>query len=178
MNRMTNHIRIAALLSMMLAGAAEVRAQAAAGARDAVERRTRIGDRLTIDARDGSATEGRLVSVTADALVLDSAGRKQSFTYGDIDRIRRRRNGIVLGAIIGTGAGVALGLPPKMLGDVEGGNGTAALLTVTAIGAGVGIALDAVLSLNRTVYRRSSRDVTFDVAPRTGGAAMRVIARW
>ena len=102
---MTNHIRIAALLSMMLAGAAEVRAQAAAGARDAVERRTRIGDRLTIDARDGSATEGRLVSVTADALVLDSAGRKQSFTYGDIDRIRRRRNGIVLGAIIGTGAG-------------------------------------------------------------------------
>ena len=136
------------------------------------------GDRLTIDTRQGPTLEGRLVSKTTDTLVLDTEGREQSVPFGDIDRVRRRRNGVVLGAVVGLGAGLTFGIPARMLVNNENGNGDATLLALVGIGVGTGLFVDGLLTVNRTIYRRSASSVHLSVEPQIGGSALRVTARW
>ncbi len=171
-------VRLASALVLILVAGAEARAQGATDAREAIERQSRGGDRLTIDTRQGPTLKGRLVSMAADALVLDIGGRQQSVPFGDIDRVRRRRNGVVVGAVVGLGAGLTFGIPARMLVNNENGNGDSALLAMVGIGVGTGMLVDGLLSVNRTIYRRSASSVRFGVEPQIGGAAIRVTARW
>jgi hypothetical protein len=62
-------IRLAWAVVLILVAGAEARAQDATDAREAIERKTHAGDRLTIDTRQGLTLQGRLVSQAADALV-------------------------------------------------------------------------------------------------------------
>ena len=102
-------IRGAAVLALLLAAAPATAQIASPQARDNIQRNTRPGDRLTLDIRGGPEVRGRLLSAGADALVLERDGQQQSFQYVSIDRVRRRRNGVWLGTIIGLGAGPPLG---------------------------------------------------------------------
>ena len=132
-----------------------------------LESKTRPGDRLTIDTSDRSTIKGRLLTAGAEVLTIQSVAGPVSIPYSDIDRVRRRRNGVLLGSVIGLGAGVACGIPLKMLFDNETGDGTKALLTVAATGLGIGMAIDAALSVNRTIYRRSTSSIRLGLAPVT-----------
>jgi len=171
-------VRLASAVVLILVAGAEARAQGATDAREAIERQSRVGDQLTIDTRQGPTLQGRLVSKGPDALVLDVRGLEQSVPFGDIDRARRRRNGVVVGAIVGLGAGLVFGIPARMLVDNETGNGDAALLTMVGIGVGTGLLVDGLLSVNRTIYVRPAGSVRIGVEPQIGGAAIRVTARW
>jgi len=171
-------VRVASVVVVMLAAGVEARAQGTADARQAIERGTRVGDQLTLDTSQGSTLQGRLVSKGPDALVLDVQGTQQSVPFGDIDHARRRRNGVAVGALVGFGAGLAAGIPAGMLANNETGNGTAAMLTMVGIGVGTGVLIDGLLSVNRTIYRRSAGSVRLGVEPQIGGAAVRVTARW
>ena len=92
---------------------------------------------------------------------------------------RRRRNSVVVGAVVGLGAGLIFGIPARMLVNDENGDGNSALLTMVGIGVGTGLLVDGLLSVNRTIYRRgSASSVRFGVEPQIGGAAIRVTARW
>ena len=175
---MTRFIQLAAAPLLVLLSASTVCAQTASDVRDVVEGKTRIGDRLTIDTRDGARVKGRLVDLAADAIVIEHAGGQQSFGYDAIDRVRRRRNGVLLGAIIGLGTGITLGIPLRMLVNNETGEGNKALIQLAVFGTGVGIALDAAMSVNRTIYRRDSGSIALGVTPERGGAALRLTARW
>jgi hypothetical protein len=171
-------VRLASAIALILVAGGEARGQGETDAREAIERQSRGGDRLTIDTRQGLTLEGRLVSHGADALVLDIGEREQSVAFGQIDRVRRRRNGVIVGAIVGLGAGLTVGLPARMLVNNEAGNGDSVLLAMVGIGVGTGVLVDGLLSANRTIYRRSATSVRFGVAPQSGGASMRVTARW
>jgi hypothetical protein len=171
-------VRLALAVVVILVAGAEARAEDATDAREAIERRSRGGDRLTIDTRQGPTLEGRLVSSGADALVLDMRGREQSVPFGDIDRARRRRNGVVVGAVVGLAAGLTFGIPARMLINNENGDGNSMLLTLVGTGVITGLLVDGLLSVNRTIYRRSAGSVRFGVEPQIGGATIRVTARW
>jgi hypothetical protein len=172
------HVRLASAVVLILVASAEANAQGAIDTREAIDRRSRSGDRLTIDTRQGGTLEGRLVNSTADELMLDIEGRARSVRFDEIARVRRRRNGILLGAIVGLGAGLTFGIPVRMLVNNETGDGNSALLTMVGIGVGTGVLVDGLLSVNRTIYRRSDTSVRFGVLPTIGGAAIRVTARW
>jgi len=171
-------VQIASAFVLILLPGAEVRAQGVTDAREAIERQSRRGDELTIDTRQGPMLTGKLVSKGADALVLDIRGQEQSVPFGDIDRVRRRRNGVVVGALVGLGAGLAAGIPAAMLANNETGKGDSAMLTMVGIGVGTGLLVDGLVSVNHTIYRRSASAVGVGVAPQIGGAAIRVTARW
>jgi len=49
---------------------------------------------------------------------------------------------------------------------------------MVGIGVGTGLLVDGLLSVNRTIYRRSAGSVRAGVEPQIGGAAIRVTARW
>ena len=71
--------------------------------------RLRTNDAVRILLGDGSRVDGRVAEVTHQELVVtvDSAPRRLAAT--DITRVERRRNGVLMGALIGLGAGVPFG---------------------------------------------------------------------
>ena len=156
---MTKSLKVALGLMLALTAATGVQAQDVSATRDTLDRATRTGDKLTIETRDGVKVEGRLVGIGTDTLLVNTAGGERPFAYEDIDRVRRRRNGVLLGAVIGLSAGILLGIPPRMILNNEGGDGDLALITVAAIGLGTGVAIDGLVSRNKTIYRRSSSGV-------------------
>ena len=167
------------LFAVASIGVADVSAQSAAEARAAIERKVRPGDRLTVAAADGTEIRGRLLFTGVDALVVDAEGGQKAFEYQDIERIRRRKNGVILGAAIGTAAGLAVGLPFGALADNEGGGGSQIVALCVLVGAGAGTGLDALFGSNRTVYRkpRATR-AGFDLQPHNRGAVMSWSVAW
>ncbi len=167
--------QLAAALAITLLAVSTAAAQ---DARGTLERKTRPGDRLTIDLRGQDTIEGRLLTAGADILTIESAGGPVAIPYSDVDRVRRRRNGVVLGSLIGLGAGLTFGIPVRIIVNAESGDGDRALLALAAFGLGAGLAIDAVLSLDRTIYRRSTKTVRFEIAPHPHGVTAGIRARW
>jgi hypothetical protein len=168
-----------AALAIVLVGVSTAGAQTADLTRTTIEREARAGDRLTITTRDGAQSKGRLVDVGIDALVLQAADGQRSFAYNDIDRVRRYKNGIVLGVLIGTGAGLVAGLPMRSWAHNEGADGDRILAICLAAGIGVGTGLDALAGSNRTIYRRPPGARSgIDLQPKKGGGAVRWTVSW
>lgn len=145
--------------------------------RDAIDDNARPGDRLTITTRDDREITGRFVLGRDDVLVLSQEGHEAQLRWSDIDRVERRRNGVLLGAILGAGAGVATGIPVAMLVENERGEGAKALTSMILLGLGAGIGIDALLSTNRTVYDRRSQ-TRLELLPQNGGGSVRVSLTW
>jgi hypothetical protein len=171
--------RLAAAFVITLLTAATAWAQ---DARTTLERHTRPGDVLTIDVRNLGPVEGRLVRLERDEVHIEFGSSTRPVAYGDIDRVRRRRNGAGMGTAIGAGTGLVYGTIGAIIGaqteDIGFGGGLFVVAAFTATGAAVGWAIDKALSLNRTVYRRAATTVGIDLAPRPGGAAIGITARW
>ena len=129
-------------------------------ASDAASRFSRLqeqlkgGDRVTVRLDDGMTVVGRFVAVSDRELILVTDGVRHPIPADQILRVRRRRNGVLLGTIIGAVAGVPFGLALRSYVHNEGGSEAGAVLFPIGVGAGAGLALDAVLATNRTVYVR------------------------
>src|SRR5688572_25532053 len=101
-----------------------------------------------------------------------------SVPWADVNRVRRRQNGVLLGAIIGTLAGGAAAYPGYWPAENETGDGAGDALRVVLAGTAIGIGIDALLSRNRTLYHRRTSAATLRVEPRRGGAALRLAVEW
>lgn len=145
--------------------------------RDVIDGQVKPGETVTVTTKDDREVKGRFLGSRDDGMVLTVQGTERRFLWTDIDRVRRRRNGILLGAIIGAGAGVAAGLPLASLVENETGDGEKALASMIALGLGAGIGLDALLSTNRTIYDRRTQ-TRINLLPQKGGAALRVSLAW
>lgn len=128
-------------------------------------------------ADDGARTMGRFVAIVRDAVSLEVGGTSRSVPLDRVARITRTRRGIVLGTILGLGAGIPLGLAARTYARNEAGSPAQAFLLVSGIGVASGIAIDEALNLPRTVYDRE-RQRTISIGPRVGphllGATVRV----
>ena len=127
--------------------------------------RLRLRDSVTVDIGAGTV-QGRLVEMAADGLVVANDAGPRRIDASEIDRIERRRKGVLLGALVGAGAGVATAaLLCSGSGFGYGCDEAKAYAMMTAIGAGTGLAIDALIDLPRTVYVRDHRQAVF-VEPR------------
>jgi len=102
------------------------------------------GDRLFVTDPTGVEVEGRLLRVSPDELVLLVGGTERAFARERIGRVEKRDplwNGMLVGAVPGALMGAAFGsfeCEPHC-----GRNVAAGALVVGAIGAGVGVLIDA-----------------------------------
>jgi hypothetical protein len=167
-------VRGAIVLVACLSYAPSVRAQ---DVRDVIDEKVRPGDKLTVTTRDRREVKGRFVRGAADGIVLAFEGSEARLRWSDLDTVKRRRNGVLLGAIIGAGAGAATGIPVAMLAENEHGEGAEALTSMILLGLGVGIGVDALLSIDRTIYDRLSQ-TRLDLLPHRGGGSVRVTLTW
>lgn len=119
-----------------------------------LQRQLRAGDAVTVRLLNGTSVDGRLDAVSASQLSVTAAGTRRDIPTDQIARVDRRRNGILLGAIIGAAAGVPFGVFMSTWFHNEGGNEAAAFLLPVGAGLGAGIAIDAALVRPRTVFER------------------------
>jgi hypothetical protein len=116
-------------------------------------RRIRTGDRVWVET-SSALQDGRVVDLSGSTLVLKDGGEEVRIPVGKIVSVQRKRNGVLLGTLIGAGVGFGCGLPYGSLAANEGGSAVGAIAFMTAVGAGAGAGLDALMSVRRTVYQR------------------------
>ncbi len=160
-------VRMVAIAAALLSGVASTEAQTHNDAKSTVDRKANIGNRLTVTTADGTEVIGRLLRLDGEHLVLQQDRGERTFRYTEIDRVRKRKNG-VLGALIGFGAGAALGWPVAELSANEGGSRSDGVWIALA-GLGAGLGIDALLGSNPTIYRSSSRTSVTVTPSRNGG---------
>ena len=161
------------LLLAVITTATDAFAQSGADVRGAVLQGANLGDRITVTLKDGAEMRGRLVDAK-DGLVLRHGDDQRTFTFTDIDRVSRYKNGFIVGPVIGTAAGLAIGVPLRRRLENEGENGDRVLTVLVISGLAIGTLFDAVIGSERTIYRRQAARTSFEVAPARGG----VTARW
>ena len=118
---------------------------------------------VRVELSGSHAVLGRVQSVTADSLTMDSGSGEQTFMRQQILRVsvkqkgRRGRN-TILGLAIGAGLGGALGgaTASECSGSICGGYGAAAIASGIGLGAAVGTIIGVLVPAGgwREVYRR------------------------
>jgi len=140
----------------------------------------------TIYARDraGVETEGKLLRLNVDSLVLLDHGVERRLAIDDVVRIQKR-DGLKNGTIIGAAVGVVMGLLAAGISDCPddagGSCGAARVATVgVSIGiyTGIGAGLDALVRGRSTIYLRPDPRLGRTAASALGGVAFSRAVRW
>jgi hypothetical protein len=116
----------------------------------------------------GREQKARIVAVSDGIVTITTGGDARRLPTIDVRRVRvRHSDPVINGALIGAGAAVASGLflcsltePWENCRDDVG-----PMLRIGAIGAGVGIAIDALFRGRRTIYEAASGSTRLYAAP-------------
>jgi hypothetical protein len=142
-----------------------------------MQQRLKTGDRVSVHTTDGSHRSGRFVDSRPGGLVVDVDDRQTTFAWTEIEQVRRRNNGVLLGAIIGTAAGVVAGIPVYQMANNETGDGGQDLAVMIAL-VGIGVGIDALLDRESTVYRRRAVTSSLQIRPEHRGGAVHLCLAW
>ena len=127
-----------------------------------------LGDTITITDSTGRKAEGSILALSPTTLVLLAEGRPRELQQHEVTAIsQRQRDSLTNGALWGLGAGAATGFVVSGLGSAaasiwegpDAGVSTGHVVTGTVlmagIGAGIGMAIDALIKSDRVIYARS-----------------------
>ena len=128
------------------------------------------GDTLTITDNAGVRVRGKLVQISTSSLMLDASRTLYQFKESDIERIERRGDSLMNGALIGAAGAIASTLlvcrsmePWKVC--LNNPNIAPWFLT-GAVGAGMGVGIDALIRGDRVLYARpQASQPSVSVAP-------------
>lgn len=129
----------------------------------------KLGDTITVTDSTGRKAEGSLMDLSPSTLVMLAEGRRRELQERDVAAISQRRpDSLKNGAWWGLGAGAATGFVVSGLGSaaaslldgpdarVSAGPVVAGTVLIAGIGAGIGMAIDALIKSDRVIYSRSS----------------------
>lgn len=147
--------RIGLLTLLFALTSSAVSAQIREGAKPNLETILSPGMTVWISDSGGREEKIRVVGVSGGVLTAASSGIRRRFRTSDVTQVKVRRSDSLLnGALIGAGAGVAAGLllcratePWENCRDDIG-----PLLRFGALGAGIGMGVDALIRGQRTIY--------------------------
>lgn len=132
------------------------------------------GSTVWITDATGQEEKARILSVSGDAVTASVGDDTRRFRMSDITRVRARKSDSVLnGALIGAGVAVASGLflctltePWRNCRDDVG-----PMLRIGAIGAGIGIGVDAIIRGRKTIYEAGPGSASITATPLVGRRA-------
>jgi hypothetical protein len=135
------------------------------------------GTTVWVTDSSGHEEKMRIVAVSNDSMTANTSDGVRRLRMSEINRVRvRQSDSLVNGALIGAGAAVASGLFFCRLmepWDVCLNNNVGPMLRTGALGAGIGIAIDALIRGRRTIYEAGPGSMRLEAAPiiarRAGG---------
>jgi hypothetical protein len=122
--------------------------------------RVNLDDRLQVEDQAGIMATGRLIRLTRDEIAIETEAGEQRFTSETVRRVAMRAHSLRKGALIGAGVGAALGTLATCVHEGGGDCFVIGSLGAAPIGAGVGLAIAALFSGMRTVYRAQESRAT------------------
>jgi hypothetical protein len=178
---MTKAIRITALAALLMT-------PTVAQAQDAVGEWRGIDlaslDTVYVTEDGGRQTEGKLLRLDTDSLVMLVDGSEQRFDKGRVLRIEKRGDSLKNGTLIGLGLGLVFGSIAAGLsdcpGDDPGGDCTSFKVAGFATGVGIytalGTAIDAMIVGRRRVFDAERPGIAARITP--GGVQLSVGFTW
>jgi hypothetical protein len=156
MNSHKTIVRLSVIWLVGLAGAISLRAQDRS---DFTQLQTtlKVDDTVSVTTAAGDNVKGKMLEITPERIVLKVKGAPQTLAASQILKVKRRKNGVLLGALIGAGSMVPVSIAFASYAANEGGDSAAALLPI-AIGLGIGTGIDALIPSQKTVYERNSKN--------------------
>jgi len=139
--------------------------------------RVNLDDRIRVEDQSGVRTSGRLMALTDHAITIQSSAGEQHFTRETVRQVAVRRQPIRMAVLIGAGAGAALGAAIACTGP-EREECVDGPIMVGAVGAGVGLAVGALIHRTTIVYPEPKKRTMVLPAISRHGAAVRVSRRW
>jgi len=160
---------------------------------DAIRQRVKEGQKVRITDDRGREWHGRIEALAPDSLVLLTKDRqRRDIPYATIVGIDRPHDTLANGALIGFASGAAFGMLAVIAEEnadcdpgtfFSCGDPTAAAYVVIpsvtgAMGAGVGVAIDALIRRDPTLFRRGEPRVTLAPSLGRGVRGLRLSVRW
>ena len=162
------------VLLMLTALPRLVAGQEIAGSMDQLRVLVKPGDQIRVTDATGRETKGKIADLSGDTLALLVDGQRREVRVGDISTIRQRRSdslatGAKVGFGIGAGFGVLVAVQVLSVYDEAGvGAVTAISLLYGALGAGMGVGFDALVTREQVIYAAPARS-----APTRAGVRIR-----
>lgn len=155
---------------------------------DAIRQRVKEGQKVRVTDDQGREWQGRIETFAADNLVLRTKDRQhRDLPYSSILRIDRPRDTLANGAKIGFVSGAAFGLFVVVAVAIDdsgwccGVSAAESVLVPAAYGgagAGIGIAIDALVRRNPTLFRRGDSRVMLAPSLGPGVRGLSLSMRW
>lgn len=166
--------RFGLFLAISVSTATAVSAQAASAGQPALETVLIPGKAVWITDSAGREQKTRILSVSGDVVTAATGSDIRRLRTMDVVRVRERRSdSLINGALIGAGVAVASGLfvctrfePLENCRDDVG-----PMLQIGAIGAGIGVGVDALIRGRKTLYEAPRASVRLHAAPIVGRGA-------
>jgi hypothetical protein len=167
MNRL--HRSALFVLPLLATLASSAYAQPAAQSFEQLQVLVPVGNEVKLTDSAGNRLAGKIAAILADRLILDVGGKKTTYGERDVLEITRRAgdpltNGAWWGFAVGAGFG-SLGYGVFCATEACSAIDILIIPVYGAMGAGVGVAVDALIRGEKTVYRAPNRQITTSVAP-------------
>lgn len=132
--------------------------------------RVNLDDHLQVEDQSGVKATGRLTRLTREEIAIQTGAGEKRFTSDTVREVAVRGHSLRKGALIGAGVFAVLGA--LAVCSHEGGRDCIVLgpLGAAPIGAGAGLAMGALISRMRTVYRAPEGRASVPRSRAAGGA--------
>jgi hypothetical protein len=165
-----------AVFLLLCAGGTRVEAQGVASSFDQLAVLVKPGDKISVVDVTGREAEGRIGTLSRDALTLVTEAGPRVLGEGDVAQIRQRRDdSLKNGAIIGAAAGTAYYLTAylimaSLLGDSDGGEvivgpAVAGGVLFAGMGAAAGVGIDTLITRRQVIYQKPGGGSSVSVSP-------------
>jgi hypothetical protein len=156
------------LILLFAASGSAVRAQTPEDATRTLAAALMPGRTVWITDSGGRELETRIVDVSGDIVTTTAGNDVSRLPLSEVVRVRvRDSDSVINGALIGAGAAVASGLLLCRLTEPWENcrDGVGPMLRIGALGAGVGIAIDALIRGRKTIYETGTVSTRLHAAP-------------
>lgn len=140
-------------------------------------RRVNLDDQLEVEDRFGVRTIGRLIRLTADEITIKTSAGERQLTREAVRQVAVRRRPLRAAVLIGAAGGAAIGVVAACTGANREECADAPIMAGGA-GAGLGLALGALLHRSTIVYPEPKTQVLVSPVAARGAVGVRASLRW
>ena len=139
--------------------------------------RVNLDDRLQVEDQSGGRTTGRLTRLTADEMTIHTNAGEKHFTRKTVRQVAVRHRPLRVAVLIGAAAGAATGAVAACTGP-EREECVDAPIMAGALGAGLGLAVGALMSRTTVVYPEARKGARVWPVISGDGVGVQVGLRW